>query len=131
VVFSPVTDLTLSGDSWSSRAEADPFFVRDQAQGLVEAYLAGHDPADPAVSPLAADLAGFPPVRVHVGDAEVLLDDSLRWVERAVAAGVDVRVEVWDGMPHGFLGSPGQLQAADAAIELVGAFLQDRFASKL
>jgi acetyl esterase/lipase len=131
MVFSPVTDLTLSGKSWSSRADADPFFVRDQVQGLVEAYLAGHDPADPAISPLSADPAGFPPVRAHVGDAEVLLDDSLRWVERAVAAGVDARVHVWDGMPHGFLGSPGQLQAADAAFQLVGSFLQERFASRL
>lgn len=131
VVFSPVTDLTLSGKSWSSRADADPFFVKDQAQGLVEAYLAGHDPADPAASPLLANPAGFPPVRVHVGDAEVLLDDSLRWVEHAIAAGVDTRLDVWEGMPHGFIGSPGQLQAADGALELVGSFLQQRFASKL
>lgn len=50
VLLSPVTDLTLSGTSWLSRSEADPFFVRDQAAGLVDAYLAGHDPADPLAS---------------------------------------------------------------------------------
>jgi epsilon-lactone hydrolase len=47
VLVSPVTDLTLSGGSWETRAEADPFFVRDQALALVESYLQGADPADP------------------------------------------------------------------------------------
>jgi acetyl esterase/lipase len=51
-------------------------------------------------SPLYGVLGGLPPLRVHVG--EVLLDDSLRHVERAVAAGVDAKVDVWEGMPHGF-----------------------------
>jgi epsilon-lactone hydrolase len=127
--LSPVTDLTLSGDSWISRADADPFFVKDQAQGLVDAYLAGHAPLDPAASPLCADLSGFPPVRVHVGDAEVLLDDALRWTARAVDAGVDARVDVWDGLPHGFIGSIGRMLGADAALALIGAFLTERFAT--
>ena len=130
VALSPVTDLTLSGASWASRADADPFFLKDQAQGLIDAYLAGHAPSDPAVSPLFASLSGLPPVRVHVGDAEVLLDDSLRWVERAVAAGVDAKVDVWDGMPHGFLGNIGGLQAADGALAHIGQFLTERFAAR-
>jgi len=92
VVFSPVTDLTLGGASWADRAQADPFFLKDQAQGLIDAYLAGHEPADPAASPLFADPTGLPPIRLHVGDAEV-----------------------------------GQLQAADAALDAVGAFLRYRF----
>lgn len=130
VGISPVTDLTLSGDSWVGRADADPFFVKEQAQGLVEAYLAGHAPSDPAASPLYANLSGFPPVRMIVGDAEVLLDDSLRWAARAVAAGVDARVDVWNGLPHGFIGSIGQMQGADAALALIGAFLNERFAAR-
>lgn len=129
VALSPVTDLTLSGESWTNRADADPFFVKDQAQGLADAYLAGHAPSDPAASPLFAELSGFPPVRVHVGGAEVLLDDSVRWVERAVAAGVDARLDVWDGLPHGFIGSIGQMQGADAALMQIGAFLTERLAA--
>ena len=130
VVLSPVTDLTLSGESWASRADADPFFVKEQVQDLVDAYLAGHDPSDPAASPLFATPAGFPPVRVHVGDAEVLRDDSLGWVQRAVAAGVAAKVDVWEGMAHGFLGSVGLLQGADAALERISAFLAERFAAR-
>src|SRR6266404_3822779 len=39
VAFSPVTDLTLSGDSYRTRAEAEPYFTREQVAELVHAYL--------------------------------------------------------------------------------------------
>ena len=129
VVLSPVTDLAMKGSSWESRGTADPLFVRDQAEELVGAYLNGRARADPAASPLHGDLAGLPPVRVHVGDDEVLLDDSMRYVERAVAAGVDAKVDVWEGMVHGFLGNVGRLEAADAALALVGTFLSGQLTS--
>jgi acetyl esterase/lipase len=129
IVFSRVTDLTMAGESWTSRAEAGPFFVRDQAEALIGAYLAGHDPADPLASPLFGKLAGLPPVRVHVGNDEVLRDDSLRYVERAVAAGVNAAVVVWEGMVHGFSGNVGRLEAADVALLSVGAFLAERLAA--
>ena len=128
-VLSPVTDLAMTGASWESRANADPMFVRDQAAELIGAYLDGHDPADTMASPLYGDLAGLPPIRVHVGDDEVLLDDSLRYVERAVAVGVDAKVDVWEGMPHGFVGSVGRLAAATQALDATGAFLSERFAA--
>jgi monoterpene epsilon-lactone hydrolase len=64
---------------------------------------------------------------VHVGDDEMLLDDAVRFVERAIGAGVDARLEVWEGMVHGFHGSVGRLAAADEALGLVGEFLRERF----
>jgi epsilon-lactone hydrolase len=59
----------------------------------------------------------------------VLLDDSVRFVERAVAAGVDACVDVWEGMVHGFVGGVGQLAASAEALSLIGAFLAERFAA--
>jgi monoterpene epsilon-lactone hydrolase len=100
VALSPVTDLSLSGGSWSTRALADPYFTRPQVTELVRSYPDGQDASDPLGSPLRANLAGLPPIRVHVGDDEVLLDDSVRFVERAVAAGVDARLDVREGMVH-------------------------------
>ncbi len=126
IALSPVTDLALTGASWETRATADPYFVRSQAAELVRSYLAGHDPADPLASPLYGDLAGLPPIRVHVGDDEVLLDDSLRYVERAVAAGVDARVDVWEGMAHGFLSGIGTMDASARALDAIGEFLTER-----
>lgn len=89
IALSPVTDLALTGESFEARAEADPYFVKSQVAGLVRSYLGENDPKNPLASPFYGDLAGLPPVRIHVGDDEVLLDDSRRYVERAVAAGVD------------------------------------------
>ena len=129
VALSPVTDLSLSGTSWTTRAAADPYFTRPQAAELVRSYLNGADPNDPAASPLRAYLTGLPPIRVHVGDDEVLLDDSVRFVDRALAAGVDAQLDIWEGMVHGFLGSIGQLSASKQALQQIGAFLSERFTS--
>jgi acetyl esterase/lipase len=127
VVLSPVTDLTLGGQSWESRAAADPYFTQTQAAGLVKAYLGRTASTDPIASPLFGNLAGLPPVSVHVGDDEVLLDDSRRYVERAIAAGVDAKLDVWEGMPHGFLGGIGNFSASAQALEAIGEFLVERF----
>jgi acetyl esterase/lipase len=128
VALSPVTDLLFSGDSWSTRAEADPLFIKPQAEELASAYLGGHDALDPFASPLYARLEGLVPVRVHVGNDEVLLDDSVRFLERAFAAGADARLDVWEGMIHGFLGSVGRLEASNWALRKIGDFLASRFA---
>lgn len=126
VALSPVTDLTLSGQSWKTRAAADPYFIESQARELIRSYLSGADPTAPKASALYGDLAGLPPVRVHVGDDEVLLDDALRYVARAVDAGVDARVDVWQGMPHGFTSGVGKLAAANQALAAIGTFLAER-----
>jgi epsilon-lactone hydrolase len=129
-VMSPVTDLTLSGATYETRADADPLFTRPQVAELVHSYLGSADAGHPLASPLHARLSGLPPTRIHVGDDEVLLDDSLRYVERAVAAGVDARADVWMGMPHGFPASIGRLKAAALALDAIGAFLAERLQAR-
>jgi monoterpene epsilon-lactone hydrolase len=129
VAFSPATDLALTGDSFHTRADADPYFTRSQVAGLVRSYLGETDPKNPLASPLYGDLSGLPPIRVHVGDDEVLLDDARRYVERAVAAGVDARLDVWMGMPHGFVTNVPAFNAATQALNASGAFLIERLGS--
>jgi epsilon-lactone hydrolase len=131
VALSPVTDLALSGESWNTRAEADPYFIKSQARQLVDSYLNGADPMAPQASPLYGDLAALPPVRVHVGDDEVLLNDASRYVVRAVDAGVDARMDVWQGMPHGFTSGVGKIAAANQALAAIGAFLAQRFDARI
>jgi epsilon-lactone hydrolase len=129
VVFSPITDLALTGESFETRAEADLYFTKFQAAGLVRSYLGVTDPKNPLASPLYADLTGLPPIRIHVGDEEVLLDDSRRYVENAVAAGVDAKLDIWMGMPHGFVTNVGGFNAATQALKASGAFLTERLGS--
>ena len=88
--------------------------------------LAGADPRHPHASPLYADLRGLPPLLIHVGDAEVILDDSTRLAAKASEAGVEVSLEIWDEMPHVFPAFAG-LPEADQAIEHIGAWLDQRY----
>jgi monoterpene epsilon-lactone hydrolase len=127
--ISPVTDLTLSGASYETRAEADPFFTKPQVEELVAAYLGSADAKDPMASPLFGRLSGLAPVRIHVGDDEVLLDDSQRYLARALAAGVDANLDVWMGMPHGFVVQVGAVKAAGRALDATGQFLAQRLAT--
>jgi len=126
VAISPVTDLALTGETYETRAEADPFFTKSQVAGLIASYLGMTDPTNPLASALYGDLRGLPPIRVHVGDDELLLDDSRRYVERAVRAGVDAELGVWMGMPHGFVAYTREFDAARQALKSIGAFLAER-----
>jgi acetyl esterase/lipase len=124
--LSPVTDLTLSGASYETRAEADPYFTKPQVAELVHSYLGSADANDPLASPLQGRLTGLPAIRICVGDDEVLLDDSRRYVKRAIAAGVDARLDVWTGMPHGFPAGVEAIKAAAQALDTMGLFLTER-----
>src|SRR5262249_53571331 len=96
VCLSPWFDLTLSGDSMESKDHLDPMVHRESLARMVRPYLGSADARTPLASPLFADLTGLPPLLVHVGTAETLLDDSTRFAERARAADVDVTLDVWD-----------------------------------
>ncbi|WP_375394383.1 alpha/beta hydrolase [uncultured Sphingomonas sp.] len=123
-LLSPWTDLAARGDSYASRAAADPLHTRDGLLAMARAYLNGADPLDPLASPIAADMAGWPPMLVQVGDREVVLDDARGLVVRA-AAGGDARLSVWPGMIHVFQQFAAELPEARAAIAEIGAFLKD------
>ena len=126
VALSPVTDLTFSGESMKNRRHLDPFFGEAGSLNVAEDYLAGQDPRQPLISPLYAELRGLPPLLIHAGDHEVLLDDSLRFGEAAKRAGVDVQVVVWPGMFHVFHAFAPLLPEAKQAIDQIGEFIRER-----
>jgi len=126
-VMSPWTDLALSGASMETRAEADPLLTKDSLAATAQLYLGGHDPHDPLASPLYGDLAGLPPVRIHVGEDEILLDDSLRYAERFESRGGTIQVHSWEGMIHVFPSNIAILGAAKEALDDFGGFLRQQF----
>ena len=126
VAISPWTDMEMTGESRRTRAAADRMVTPDGEKEAADWYLAGQDPRHPYASPVHADLQGLPPILIHVGDAEILLDDSTRFAARARAAGVEVTLEVWDEMPHCWHTFAGFLPEADRAIERIGRWLQER-----
>jgi monoterpene epsilon-lactone hydrolase len=123
-VMSPWADLALAGVSYATRAEADPIFTKDVLQVFADAYLRGEDAHDPKASPIYADLAGLPPIRIDVGDDEVLLDDAVRYSDRARAVGSEIELSIWEGMPHVFQSSLGGFAAAEHSLEAIATFLR-------
>ena len=125
VLMSPTVDLTSSGASMTDRVDQDPISTPALLQQLASDYLAGADPTTPLASPLFAPLAGLPPLLVQVGTADLLLSDSERLAQAASGAGVDVRLEIGDGLPHVYQLMLGTPEAA-AATERIGDFLRER-----
>ena len=127
IPLSPATDFSASGESFRTRAAADPILATAGAAipALGAAYTQGRaDPLSPLCSPLNGDLRGLPPLLIQVGDAEVLLDDSTRIAAKAKAAGVDVTLSVYPEMPHVWQLFAPFLPEASAAIEEIGGFVR-------
>lgn len=101
VLLSPWTDLALTGASHGTENGRDPMCSTETLAQSVAAYLAdGVDAMDPRVSPLYADLHDLPPLLIHVGEVEVLRDDSVSFAERAISAGTEVELLVAPGLVH-------------------------------
>ncbi|WP_222706604.1 alpha/beta hydrolase [Lacisediminihabitans profunda] len=125
VLMSPTVDLTSSGASMIERVDQDPISTPALLRQLASDYLAGADPRTPLASPLFASLSGLPPLLVQVGTADLLLSDSERLAQAATKAGVEVRLEVGDGLPHVYQLMLGTPEAAEAT-ERIGTFLRER-----
>jgi epsilon-lactone hydrolase len=127
-VASPWADLTTTGTSMTTKADVDPSVTPDGLRVRARDYARGHDPADGRISPLFADLTGFPPLLIQVGGNEVLLDDATRLATRAAADGVPVTLEVTPDVPHVFVGFAGMLDEADEALTKAGQFIRANLA---
>jgi acetyl esterase/lipase len=125
LALSPWTDLALEGSSIVSQSDADPFLTKAALADAVGRYLVTHNPKDPLASPLYADLSGTPPIRIDVGEAEILLDDSLRYFDKLVGEGGSGELHIWDGLPHVFSILIGVLDAAEIALDEMGSFLRE------
>jgi monoterpene epsilon-lactone hydrolase len=125
VLMSPTVDLTSSGASMTERAEQDPISTPAMLAQFAASYLAGADPKTPLASPLFASLTGLPPLLIQVGTADLLLSDSERLAAAAAEAGVDVTLEVGEGLPHVYQLLLGTPEAAEAT-ERIGKFLRAR-----
>lgn len=123
--FSPCTDMTLSGGSHKTRAKADPCTPKGANETFIGYYVGKGDPRHPYVSPLFADLHGLPPIIIQVGNDETLRDDSVRFAEKAIQAGVEVRIKVWEGMFHCFPLLAPIFSEATEAINETCSFLRE------
>lgn len=128
VCLSPWVDLECAAETYATLAERDPIIRRDLAAEWAGAYLDGAAATTPLASPVHADLTGLPPLLIHVGSDEVLLDDARRLKARARDAGVEASLEVWDDMVHVWHWFAPVLGEGRDAITRIGAFIAERTA---
>ena len=131
VLMSPWTDLACGGDSYSSRYHLDPLFGRkmpmpgDEKRSVIgQAYAGEHDLKDPYLSPAFGDFSSLPPMLIHVGEYEMLYDDSAIIHKKATRAGLSVDFKVWPGMFHVFQLADGIIPESRAAWREIGTFIR-------
>lgn len=125
VPLSPWTDMEGIGDSMVSNAPNDLIVQKAGLQGMAAMFLGeGTLPRDPLAAPLYGDYRGIAPLYIQVGGDETLLDDSTRVAEKARAAGVEVKLDVFPEMQHVFQTSVGKMPEATDAVQRIGEYLK-------
>ncbi|MET7451616.1 alpha/beta hydrolase [Streptomyces sp. NPDC005574] len=128
-VFSPWTDLTVSGASATGKAHLDPALTPEALRVRARDYLGRTPGTEPLASPLFADLTGLPPLLIQAGSHEILLDDAARLASRAADHDVQVELQVWPQVPHVFQAFAAMLDEADAALRSAAAFVRAQWAA--
>ncbi|MFT5196405.1 MAG: monoterpene epsilon-lactone hydrolase [Candidatus Promineifilaceae bacterium] len=127
VVISPWTDLASTGESMRTRAKQDPWLDAASSEKGAKRYYADDSPLNPLVSPLYGNYKHIPPLLIHVGTHEILLDDSTRLAKKAKADGVQVTLKIYQGMWHVWHAFVGRnIPECERAIAEIGAFIKNQ-----
>jgi epsilon-lactone hydrolase len=126
MLLSPWIDLAVTGESLEYNEGKDLIFSKQWITDMAAGFLDGHDPRDPAAGPLHADLSGFGPLYLQVGDQELLLDDSRMLAQHAQQSGIDVQLDEFPGQQHSFQMAAGLAPEADDAINRLAAWARPK-----
>ena len=125
--LSPVTDLTSKHNL--RKGFKDPLLPPKAVKLYSQSYVGHSDACDPLISPVFGDLRGLPPLLVHVGEDEILLDDAIRITRLAKSADINVRLEIYPRMWHVwqlYLGLPQAVQSLGDIAQFLQSHLGHR-----
>lgn len=129
VLFSPWTDLAATGPSIAANGRSDAMFMAETIRRGGPRYAGALDLKDPRVSPLYGEFKGLPPLLLFASRSELLFDDAARLVPKAKSAGVAVRLEARDALPHVWPMFHALIPEAREAIRIAAEFVRERTAS--
>ncbi len=114
MLFSPFVDLTEAGDSFQANLGLSQL-TGELLKQRVALYASNAHLADSYLSPLTADLRGFPPTLIICGTRDLLLSNSARMHRKLRTSGVDAELHIWEAMSHGGFGgaTPEDLEVTD------------------
>ena len=122
VVLSPWTDLSQSGKTMIINKNIDPVISKQYLDRFAKLYFPDLNNMSHLASPIIGDLSGLPNMLIQVGSAETMLDNSTRFYEKAKKANVNVKLEIWENMFHGWHSNAHILKEAENAIKKIGEF---------
>jgi len=93
VLYSPWVDLRCMSESYMTKKATDPLLTGGWLRRMRERYSNGIELTDPHLSPVFGDLSGLPPVLIHTGSEEVLLNDSLLLVRHLKEQGNEAHLK--------------------------------------
>lgn len=124
---SPAADLVANGSIFNDPNFPDIILSPEVLKGVYRRYLNGHDPADPLVSPVYADLTELPPMYIEVGSQERLIEDAQLLTARAKECGVNTTLYVCDGAIHAFPFFAGNTPEASECMNRIGHHIRNCF----
>jgi acetyl esterase/lipase len=124
ICLSPWLDLEGLGENAVQLQKTDPVVPLVGLRLYGELYAASESTRHPYVSPIHASMDGLPPILIQVSDCEVLLDDTVRFAEKARQAGVFVEVQKFHNVMHVWHMLGALLPEAKDAFKKLGSFIQ-------
>jgi monoterpene epsilon-lactone hydrolase len=126
VCLSPWTDLAITADSIKKNSKIDPWLKPSEVYFMAELYIGDNDPENPYISPLYGNFNKLPPILIHVGSNEILLDDATRFAAKAKNEGVNITIHVWDELFHVFQAFADWAPEGQEAINKIGQYIQSK-----
>lgn len=126
ILISPWVDLTVSKPSVFKNINSSPTLFLREMKVWARNYAGEESLQNPFISPLYADLSGLPPMLLQLSDAEVLVDEDLELAAKAKATGLDVNLQVWEGLIHVWHIYYHYLDQAEEALDKIVDFIKER-----
>lgn len=124
VLTYPVCDDDFDRPSYHANAER-LLLSRRQMMWFWDQYVDQADRGNPYVAPMREkNLAGLPPALVITAEFDPLRDEGEAYAQRLGDAGVEVEMQRFDGMIHGFLSAAVLHPSSTAALMLTARALK-------
>ena len=125
VALSPWTDLSQTGKTMVTNEKIDPIISKKYLDRFAKLYFSDLENMSHLASPIIGELSGLSDMLIQVGSAETMLDDSIRFYEKARKANVNAKLEIWKDMFHGWHSNAHILKDAEDAIISIGKFCRN------
>ncbi|HEX3012808.1 MAG TPA: alpha/beta hydrolase fold domain-containing protein, partial [Methanobacterium sp.] len=123
VCMSPVVNMLFEGHSMVTNRGKD-WITQERLEKSRKVYLKGNNLTQALASPLYADLQGLPPIMIQVGSHELILDDVIKFYEKAVESEVEISFELWKDMFHSFQIFSSSIEEGQNALDNAGMYIR-------